>query len=74
MRDRAWGTGRVYLRGRRWWISYPVSGRYIYQTSRSPDRGVAEKLFEDRLRDATVIAHFGKSGQWHAASLSASPS
>lgn len=46
---RARGTGRVYLRGSIWWISYCWRGKEHRETSGSPKRSVASKLLRARL-------------------------
>lgn len=46
---RARGEGRIYRRGRIWWIQYCRNGRHMYESSRSENRRAAENLLRQRL-------------------------
>lgn len=48
-----WGMGSFYLRGRRWWIAYSVSGKQVQESSGSAQRAEAVKLLKLRLQGAT---------------------
>ncbi len=41
--------GRIFQRGRRWWIAYYVHGREIRESSKSEDPRIAERLLKDRM-------------------------
>lgn len=43
------GDGRVFRRGRIWWIAYYRSGREYRESSRATDERVARKMLQDRL-------------------------
>lgn len=47
------GMGRVFGRkgSAHWWVSYYVRGREIRESSRSPERQVAERLLKQRRRE-----------------------
>ncbi len=56
-RRRARGEGRIYRRGRIWWIQFFVYGRQVRESSRSDRKSVAERLLRQRLGEvATGIA------------------
>lgn len=46
---RVHGQGRIFRRGRRWWIAYYYLGREVREPSRSTNAKVAERLLKDRL-------------------------
>src|SRR6266699_1153246 len=43
------GSGRIYRRGRVWWIRYFALGGHRYETSKSENRADAERLLKQRL-------------------------
>lgn len=45
-----WGDGSVYLRGRRWWISYPTPGGQKKESTKQGDEDKARKMLKARLR------------------------
>jgi len=45
------GNGRIYQRGRIWWIEYWLRGRQYRESSRSTDERVATRLLKRRLRE-----------------------
>src|SRR5436309_14369804 len=45
----AHGKGRLFRRGRVWWIQYYVHGQQVRESSRSDKKAVAEKLLMKRL-------------------------
>jgi integrase len=47
----AYGNGAVYLRGRRWWISYSHRGRRFSESSGSGNRMDAVRLLRQRLAE-----------------------
>ncbi len=51
MARRPHGTGRIYLRGKLWWIKYYRDGKPVYESSKSEKRTAAEKLLKVRLGD-----------------------
>jgi hypothetical protein len=44
-----WGQGRVFRRGRRWWIAFYHQGKEIREPSHSTNEKVAQNLLKDRL-------------------------
>src|SRR4051794_18623518 len=48
------GEGRIFLRGRRWWIAYSYRGHKYYESSRSSERRDAVKLLRKRLAETTA--------------------
>ncbi|HKW92765.1 MAG TPA: site-specific integrase [Methylomirabilota bacterium] len=46
---RVHGQGRIFRRGRRWWVAYYHQGREVREPSRSTNGKVAERLLKDRL-------------------------
>ncbi len=46
---RLWGQGRVFLRGRHWWIAFYHQGKELREPSHSTNEKVAERLLKDRL-------------------------
>jgi len=46
---RARGEGRIYRRGRIWWIQYCRNGRHVFESSHSENRRAAENLLRQRL-------------------------
>jgi hypothetical protein len=46
---RLWGQGRVFRRGRRWWIAFYHQGKEIREPSHSTNEKVAQNLLKDRL-------------------------
>ena len=48
------GSGRVYLRGRTWWIAYFDNGRECRESSRSRDRKEAARLLRQRLGEVAT--------------------
>ena len=48
------GSGRVYLRGRTWWIAYYDNGRECRESSRSRDRKEAARLLRQRLGEVAT--------------------
>jgi integrase len=48
----SYGQGRVYMRGRVWWIQYDRDGKRHRESSGSKDREAALKLLRDRQSDA----------------------
>jgi len=51
-RRRAYGTGRVYLRGKTWWIQYYSNGQQIRESSGSDKKSVAEEKLHTKMVDA----------------------
>ena len=45
------GTGRIYRRGHIYYIAYRWDGREYRESARSSERGVAEQLLAERLRE-----------------------
>src|SRR5580704_5945747 len=43
------GKGRVWQRGRIWWVQYYVHGQSVRESSKSSKKAVAEKLLMKRL-------------------------
>ena len=50
MANLPWGDGRVFRRGRRWWIAYFVFGREVRESSYSEHKAVAIALLDRRIR------------------------
>ena len=48
-RRRPYGTGSLYLQGRRWYIQYYSNGKMFQESSRSTAKRVAEELLKQRL-------------------------
>ncbi len=48
------GEGRIWRRGRIWWVQYYMHGRPIRESSRSDRRPVAERLLRQRLGEAAA--------------------
>ncbi len=48
-RRRPYGTGSLYLQGRRWYIQYYSNGKMFQESSRSTVKRVAEELLKQRL-------------------------
>jgi integrase len=46
-----WGMGRIFQRGRVWWVSYYVEGREYRESSKSEHKGVAQDLLKERISD-----------------------
>lgn len=46
--------GRVYKRGNVWWIQYSVRGKKYRESSRSPEKSVANRLLGTRLGEITT--------------------
>jgi len=53
------GQGRVFRRGRRWWIAYYHDGREIREPSHSEKEQVAARLLKDRLASIYAGAFIG---------------
>jgi integrase len=51
---RARGEGRIWRRGRIWWIQYYAHGRQVRESSRSDRKPVAERLLRQRLGEAAA--------------------
>jgi integrase len=51
-RRRAYGTGRVYLRGLTWWLQYYANGQQIRESSGSDKKSVAEEKLHQKMVDA----------------------
>lgn len=49
---RAYGTGRIYLRGKTWWIQYYSNNQQIRESSGSELKSVAQELLNEKLTDA----------------------
>jgi hypothetical protein len=47
------GDGRIFRRGRIWWIAYSRSGREYRESSRTMDEKVARKMLQKRLATPT---------------------
>src|SRR5262245_65353377 len=43
------GMGRVFLRGRVWWISFYLNGREVRESAKSENENAAVKLLKQRL-------------------------
>lgn len=54
MARRPHGTGRIYARGRIWWIKYYRAGQPIFETTKSEKRSDAERLLRIRLGDESA--------------------
>jgi hypothetical protein len=48
----SYGQGRVYMRGRVWWVQYDLGGKRYRESSGSRDREAALRLLRDRQSDA----------------------
>jgi integrase len=48
-RERRWGQGWVYRRGRTWWIQYSFRGKVTRRSSESENRRVAVDMLNDTL-------------------------
>ena len=48
------GEGRIWRRGRIWWIKYYVHGRPVCESSHSDRRAVGERLLRQRLGEAAA--------------------
>jgi integrase len=46
------GDGRIYQRGTTWWVEYWHRGQQVRESSKSPDRRVAQRLLQTRRRTA----------------------
>src|SRR5260370_35420669 len=46
------GKGRLFKRGRVWWIQYYANGQQVRESSRSDKKAVAEKMLMRRLVEA----------------------
>ncbi len=44
------GDGRIYKRGRIWWIAYSVAGKEFRESARSSDKNIAEQLLTTRTK------------------------
>ncbi len=44
------GDGRIYKRGRVWWIAYSVEGKEFRESARSSDENIAEQLLATRTK------------------------
>lgn len=51
---RSYGTGRVFPRGKTWWIAYHVDGREIRESSGSTKKHAAEEMLKQRLEAAAA--------------------
>jgi hypothetical protein len=62
------GDGRVFRRGRLWWIVYFRNGREYRESSGSADQDVAQRLLRERLSaagtDVLTIRGLVKRPQW----------
>ena len=61
--SRSRGEGRLFQRGRIWWIAYSHRGEEIRESSRSEDERVAKKLLRERLRTAGTAAFVGPQSE-----------
>jgi integrase len=43
------GRGRIYLRGRTWWIAYHLRGREFRESAETPDPKIAKRVLKQRL-------------------------
>jgi hypothetical protein len=48
------GNGRIFRRGRIWWIAYSRNGREYRESSRGPDEASAKGLLGKRLARPTA--------------------
>jgi integrase len=48
------GSGRVFLRGSTWWVSYYLRGREHRESARTSDEQKAEKFLKHRLREVAA--------------------
>lgn len=48
---REYGTGRIWLVGKTWWVQYYVNGRQVRESSRSKGKVYAERLLKRRLAE-----------------------
>ena len=51
------GNGRVFRRGRLWWIAFYSDGQEVRESSDSEDKAVAEKKLHGRLKDVEENNH-----------------
>lgn len=54
-----WGSGSIYLRGRRLWISYPCGGKQKKESAKTDSEAQAAKLLRQRLAE---VGKFGTTG------------
>jgi hypothetical protein len=47
------GNGRIFRRGRIWWIAYYRNGREYRESSRNADEKAARKMLQKRLATPT---------------------
>lgn len=50
--EKEYGSGRVFLRGKKWWVNYWVDGKEVRESSGSSEKAEAEKLLVSRLAEA----------------------
>ncbi len=62
-RQRKYGEGTIYRKGRYWWVKYHVDGRVFYESSRSEKRGDAVKLLQRRLGAVAEGRPTGREGE-----------
>ncbi len=48
------GEGRIWRRGRIWWVQYFAHGRQVRESSRSDRRPIADRLLRQRLGEAAA--------------------
>ena len=53
-RRRARGEGRIYRRGRVWWIQYYRNGRRVFESSHSDLKDAAKRLLRQRLGEVAA--------------------
>lgn len=51
-RRRDYGSGRIYERGKTWWIQYYANGQQIRESSGSEKKQVAEEMLHQKMVDA----------------------
>jgi hypothetical protein len=51
------GEGRIFLRGKIWWVQYGHRGRDHRESSKSPERKVALRLLKKRLAEVHSGRH-----------------
>lgn len=59
MSRKHWGSGSIYLRGRRLWISYPCGGKQKKESAKTDSEAQAAKLLRQRLAE---VGKYGTTG------------
>jgi integrase len=64
MTKRPNGSGSIYQRGNVWWIQYCRNGKPYAESSKSRDRGEAERLLHQRLGEIATDRFQGPASRW----------